>query len=549
MKVYTVHQSYHAEENSVIDVIDISKFLDVSKYPLKDAWINVGGWQSWNPGFEVEPGKKQESLECKIIKGWNQYLVFPESKFKASKNLVLGQFVCYARWENFYLCFVSAGNISSLLPPVQFIFDRTKNTVSIEIADKNNNWKRDDITAKIEIFTADSYFDCKDKLKDIFGSNHFEQIKELGMNPGGWESWYNHYANINEKLILDDLEALKSTKNIITEGNYSSLIFQVDDGWEKALGLWEPRTDRFPGGMVNIVNKIEEKHCIPGLWIAPFIVDLRCDTAAAHPQWLLRDEKGNLVPAGFNPLWGSDGTFYCWDLSQDDVLDWIFSCISKAINEWGFRYLKLDFLYAGMLYGKFANGEAAYKWYSRAIKLLTSIRRSPDGKPVFYLGCGVPFELSFKYFPLSRIGCDTLEHWENKLLKFINWNGRNSAYLNIKDTLGHAMWNQVIFANDPDVLFIRNKNCSLTEKQKLLIAYVDIMFGSQLMYSDDPTNDNSEEENLLTRAIVDINSSLKEEDWGVCPIGKDTYKIFTRDGNRQGEINLSKDNSYIRIMR
>ena len=58
MKIYTVHQDYHAKENSIIDIIDLSKIIDVKKYSLADAWINVGGWQSWNPGFEVEPGKK-----------------------------------------------------------------------------------------------------------------------------------------------------------------------------------------------------------------------------------------------------------------------------------------------------------------------------------------------------------------------------------------------------------------------------------------------------------------------------------------------------------
>ncbi|MCR4735082.1 MAG: alpha-galactosidase [Treponema sp.] len=546
MKIYTVHQDYHAKENSIIDVIDISKFLDVEKYPLKTAWINVGGWQSWNPGYEIEPGKKQEKLTC-FIKGWNQYLRFPESNYQPSKKLVLGQFICYARWDDFYLCFASSGNVTSTLPPVQFIFNRSNNTVTIEIADKNNDWKRDDITAKIEIFTANSFFDCKDKLKDIFGDSHFEQLRDLGKNPGGWESWYNHYANINEKLVLDDLSALKNTKNILTEGNFSSIVFQIDDGWEKSLGDWEPRKDRFPNGLKSIVQKIEEEHCIPGLWIAPFIVDIRSDIALQHPEWLLRDKKGNLVPAGFNPLWGSDGTFYCWDLSQDTVLDWIFSVISKAVNDWGFRYLKLDFLYAGMLYGKYVNGDAAYKWYTRAIKMLTSIRRSPEGLPVFYLGCGIPFELSFKYFPLSRIGCDTYEHWENKILKFMNWNGRNSAFLNVKDTIGHAMWNQVVFANDPDVIFIRSKNCSLTEKQKILIAAVDAMFGSQIMYSDDPSNVANEAEELLTKAIIRIIDSTKEKEWGVKALGHEMYEVFTRDKGRHGDISLSSEKAFVRI--
>ena len=78
--------------------------------------------------------------------------------------------------------------------------------------------------------------------------------------------------------------------------------------------------------------------------------------------------------------------------------------MEKAINVWGFRYLKLDFLFAGMIDGKFANGGSAYIWYDRAVKKLTRRVINSSGERVAYLGCGLPFESSFMYFPLSRIG-------------------------------------------------------------------------------------------------------------------------------------------------
>ena len=564
MKIYNAEKSYKAKENSVVGVINLIDYVNPD-YKIKDAWINVGGWQSWNPGFEVGPGKIQPSLKCHLIKGWNQYLVFPETKFKTSKNQVLGQFVCYLRWNDFYLVFASVGNVNNaswavnglagrkiageasdfpgnedFLPPVQFIFDRKKNQVLIEICDKNQTWEKGQIQAKIEIFTADSYFDCKNKLKEIFGSNHFEKIEGLGKNPGGWESWYNHYANINEKLILEDLAALNQSQNIITKGNFSSRIFQIDDGWEKNLGDWDFREDRFPQGLKNLAEKIENQSYIPGLWLAPFIIDSRSQTAKNHPDWLLRKENGRLLVAGFNPLWGKNGSFYCLDLSNTEVLNHLDRIMDKVINDWGFRYLKLDFLYAGMLYGKGQADDAAYKFYLRAVKKLTSRRQTKAGKPVFYLGCGLPFELSFNYFPLSRIGCDTYEKWENSLSKKLNWNGRNSAYLNLKDTLGHALWDKTIFANDPDVLFIRKENCWLSLAEKELIAKVDILFGSQLMYSDDPAKSSSEEEKL-TGEILDFWEKYKDEEFGLRQTGTDFYEIFSKSGKYKGQINLGKE--------
>ena len=170
MKTYTAHTNYHADTNSIIEKLKLAELVDEKEFSISEAWINVGGWQSWNPGFEVAPGKQQPSLTNRLIKPWNNYLVFPNTTFKPDKNLVLAQFISYLRWGDFYLVFASVGNVSRVLPPVQFIFDRRDNTITIEICDKGNDWRRDDITAQIEIFTASSFFECKDKLREIFDS-------------------------------------------------------------------------------------------------------------------------------------------------------------------------------------------------------------------------------------------------------------------------------------------------------------------------------------------------------------------------------------------
>ena len=539
MKTYTAHTNYHADTNSIIEKLKLADLVDEKEFSISEAWINVGGWQSWNPGFEVAPGKQQPSLINRLIKPWNNYLVFPNTTFKPDKNLVLAQFISYLRWGDFYLVFASVGNVSRVLPPVQFIFDRRDNTITIEICDKGNDWRRDDITAQIEIFTASSFFECKDKLREIYDSLHFSKISHLGKTPGGWESWYNHYANINEKLILEDLEALQKTENIISKGTFSSKIFQIDDGWEQALGDWNVRQDRFPNGLAPLVEQIDSAGFIPGLWIAPFIIDSRSQTAQKHPEWLLHDlnPKRPLVPAGYNPLWGKNGTFYCLDLSRDEVIDYLDKLMETVINEWGFRYIKLDFLYAGMLFGDYEYPTASYKIYNRAVAKLTSRLTNKKGQPVAYLGCGLPFELSFKYMPLSRIGCDTYEHWKNKMARALNWNGRNEAYLNLKDTLGHALWNNTVFANDPDVIFVRTQNCSLSEEEKLLIAKTNIIFGSQFMYSDDPGTEGTVERKLANR-INEFRNKYAAQEFGLIQTQEDIFKVFNRDRSIEGTIDL-----------
>ena len=566
MKTYYSEETFTAVQNSIIDTLNISEFIQSEENTAKNAWINIGGWQSWNPGFELEPGKKQPSLHCHVLKQWNTYIEFPGTKARPSKNIVLGQFFTYLRWNNTYLVFVSCGNINkeikpakevTPLPPVQFIINRKYNTVSIELCDTGKSWNKNELQAKIEIFTATSYFEVKDKLKELFGSSEattpsdplfasrFNQLHFLGKRIYGWESWYNHYQKINEGLILRDLEAIKQTENLISlcenyTTNQKNIIFQIDDGWEKQLGTWEIDEKLFPNGLKSITEKIEEAGFIPGLWIAPFIVDLRSKSATEHPEWLLRDKNGYLVKAGFNPRWGADGTFYCLDLSRQDVLEYLDKLLYTIINEWGFRYIKLDFLYAGMHVGAHFDGKSAYESFANALKLITCRKQTSTGKFVAYLGCGTPFEMSFNELPLSRTGCDTYEHWKNKLLRFLNWNGRNEAYLNVKDTLGRAMWNKIIFVNDPDVIFIRKNNCSLTDDEKRLIALAAILFGNQIMYSDDPADCTSPEEIALSKEINAMIQQYSSEEFGILPKGDDFYRLFTRSGRFEGYIDLGK---------
>ncbi|MBQ0039800.1 MAG: alpha-galactosidase [Treponema sp.] len=512
----------------------------------KKSWVSPGGWQSWNPSFEVAPHSRLSSLKCHVVPQWNAYLQVPGHKYKRNRNNILCQFVAYLRNGSRYFFICSTGRVENnvCLPPLYYEVDRSKAVVRIIACDQGKVWNQDEKAAEVCFFECDSYFTAKDCLSKLYENDRFDCLSFLGKEPGGWESWYNHYANIDENLVLEDLASLSCTENVISTlylKEKKPAVFQIDDGWEKGLGFWEPNA-RFPSGLKFITEKIESASMIPGLWIAPFIVDIRNPVYAEHPDWILRDEKGKLVKAGYNPAWGKHGTFYALDLSNNQVLTWIDGVIDTAINVWGFRYLKLDFLYAGMLYGRHANGGSAYEWFDRAIKKLTSRKFNKDGMPVAYLGCGTPLELSFNVMPLSRIGCDTFEHWENKIARRIGWNGRNSACLNLKDTIGHAIWNKSIFWCDPDVIFARKENCTLSDDEKKLIAFTAFAFGNQVMYSDDPAKCTGSDEHEMTKEICAMKKKFADEEFSVESILEDIFEIKSRSGKYRGYINISDRN-------
>ena len=532
MKEYFSKDSYLAKENTILDTIDLTPFLDSRK--IKDAFINVGAWQSWNPGFEIEPGKKQDSLKNLCIKNWNKWLVFPESKFKPSKKIVLSSFLSYLRFDDFYLLLMSVGNISNKLPPLQFIIDRKTAKVTLEIADKGKNWNKGELQAQIEIITASSFVNAKNTILAYFGRPMQEKFL-------GWESWYNYYEKIDENIILSDLNQINQSPNLIKLAGQEfpefKKVFQIDDGWQISLGDWNCNTKLFPSGLKSLTQKIEENGYIPGIWCAPLIIDIRSKFAIEHPDYILRDKKGNLVKAGWNPRWGVNGIYYCLDLSHDGVQKHLKNLMNKIINEWGFRYIKLDFLFAGMLYGSFAKNNAAYENFHIVSKILTEIKKNNDGKDIYYLGCGMPMEMGFKNFPLSRIGCDTYEHWDNSFMRRIKWNGRASAYLNLKDTLGKALWNGTVFQCDPDVIFIRTNKCSLTLEEKKIIAFVNSVFGSQIMFSDNLSLTTEEEK--ITLDILDVIKQYQKENFSIKYLGNDLYQVQSL--NYLGTIDLGKN--------
>lgn len=551
------------------------KTLEICK--RSDFYFYASGYQSWGFGGELSPGEKPKKY-IPLIPQWKKYFEFPGVSAKNGKFLE-GYFVIYLRWnfgaENFYLVLASTGNVGNSdseknpLPPVKFYVDRKKRQIFVTIYSDGKKWSENEKMAEISVFASSDFFDLKEKIASLFAADkiqRFERLEFLNSNEkndekdkitiGGWESWYNHYADINEKIISGDLKSLGKTENLINTHflqKKKPCVFQVDDGWEKSLGDWDANLSRFPAGMKLLASSISEKGYVPGLWLAPFILDLRSEKAKNHPEWILRDEKGKPVSAGFNFLWGAafgknqpgfPYSYFCLDLSQSEVQNYLDSLLEKVVNDWGFRYVKLDFLFAGMLRGKFKNGGAAYEWFDRAVKILTKRNVNKNGERVAYLGCGMPFESSFNSFPLSRIGPDTKEDWDFDALRRINFPSRPGAFANLQSTLGHSFWDGAIFVNDPDVVFLRYENISLSDKEKTLVALVNFLFASQIMHSDDPVNFD-EREKIFTKKIEELFEKFAGEEFGLVNKNSKQFFIFSKNGKYSGFINL--DDKKIRV--
>lgn len=540
---------------------DAAAFADRRKIHLQ-----AGGWQSWSAGWELAD---KERLPRRV-------LAVPELRAFTNRQdddpgpgETVGHFIAYLRSGDRYLCLASLGGrgvcgaapVEEALPPLSYRFRRSLRRVEIEAFCGDADWAEGTPIARLAVFLAEGFFAFKDVLSGLYGpAERFGELGFLGdpgvpparaasgpgadgdgrFVPGGWESWYNHYTDIRESLILEDLSALAATANLIARyyvQRGKPTVFQIDDGWERAVGEWEVDEHRFPRGLRPVADEIAEAGYIPGLWLAPFLVTRASAVYRDRPEWLLRDRRGEPVVAGYNDKW--DKRFFCLDLSRKDVLDYLGALMGRAVDEWGFRYLKLDFMYAGLLEGAFAEGGSAFRHYRRALEVLTARKADGNGAPVAYLGCGVPFEASYPFFPLSRIGADTKEAWDWPLVRAIRHVGRPSAYVNLQDTIGRSYLNGTIFVSDPDVVFMRTGRMDLADNEKELIALVNFLLAGQIMFSDDPSEYRTGgEEARLTDRIVALYDELDRDEYGAVRIGKDVFRLESRSGRIAGVLNL-----------
>src|SRR5438046_10330438 len=148
--------------------------------------------------------------------------------------------------------------------------------------------------------------------------------------------------------------------------------------------------DRFPHGHAWLTDRIHARGFKAGLWVAPFGVAEASGVPTTQTDWLLRDASGPVV-CETREAWG--GKVYALDGAHPQVQQWLFDLARRAVREWGYDYLKIDFLLwatAGEAhYGGLTHAEA----YRKGLAAL----RDGLGTEAFLVGCGAPLQHAVGY--------------------------------------------------------------------------------------------------------------------------------------------------------
>lgn len=382
-------------------------------------------------------------------------------------------------------------------------------------------------------YTLLHIFHKEGKESEIFDEwSSLYHPQEQSIPPGratGWTSWYHYYDRINEKIIHTNLQ------------HFDTLaidFFQVDDGYQRSVGEWTQTNRKFPHGLKVLADSIHASGKKAGLWIAPFVCERNSPLVKQHPDWLLHDENGKLLKAGYNPGWS--GWYYAFDIYHPGFRVYLEAQMDTLLHVYGFDLIKADFLFAAGIQHR--NGKTRGEIMADAMAWLRAMTR---GK--LLLGCGVPLAPAFKRVDYCRIGNDIHTAWEFRLLRKLGASERPSTLSSLTNTIARRQLNGRFFTNDPDVYILRRKKNKLHPHQRFTNFIVNQLFGGLLFTSDDISQYDATTLALYRRGlhtpppqITAIypagsgNAYLVTGMYGDCPV----HTLINLD-NRQREIQFS----------
>lgn len=279
------------------------------------------------------------------------------------------------------------------------------------------------------------------KLGEIFGRI------EKKPAPRVWCSWYSLYTTIDERSLAKVFRDL---------GDLPFDVLQVDDGWQLAIGDWEPNS-KFPSGLSALAAQIRATGRSAGLWLAPLIATRSSRLFREHEEWFLKDDRGRFVSAGFN--WGQ--LLHALDTTHPGVLEWL-AALMRKVRAWGFDYLKLDFLSAGALPGRRYENIPRETAYRQGLQVI----RAASGQDAYILASIAPILPTIGLCDALRIGPDVAGHWESQREAVLLFNHTTPGLRNAIRTSVHRLWLDQLVQLDPDVAYFGSRENDLTVGQK-----------------------------------------------------------------------------------
>ena len=354
-------------------------------------------------------------------------------------------------------------------------------------------------------------------------------IGEMKPIPAGWSSWSCLYGHVTEDHV--NKQAKHLAENWLCRG---ADLVQVDDGWQVGGsfgGIWTPEPVAFAGGIPALRKAVTDLGLRLGLWLSPGLIVDESDMFDVMHDCLLKKD-GKLIKSfgGDEALSATkNGSVYSLDIGKDKVLDYLREIFTRAKDEYGAVYFKIDFVMNLLLRlvsdGSRVEYEDGYsvELYRRYIRTI----RETVGEDIFLLACGSPIGESVGIFDSIRISPD------------ITWEGADNpshpgAWTILSGCATSAMLRSPmhgkVFINDPDALLLRdfqtdrgNDGFKLNYEEAKMWATVCAMSGGHILINEEIDRISHERRELMTNILPPLGLAARPADFYEYPKCTEAY--------------------------
>jgi hypothetical protein len=214
----------------------------------------------------------------------------------------------------------------------------------------------------------------------------------------GWWSWTAYYYGVTEGTMLTNADWL--AQNLLATGYR---YFQIDEGYQFARGEYATADGTaFPDGMAAMGHHIENDGLTFGLWAAPFQVSERSWVYQHHRDWLVHNLRGEPIHIG--KVYGKGEELYALDTTDPGAQEYLRQTYRTLVNDWGARFLKLDFMDAASVEGVFSRPNTTAL---QALRIGLEVIRETVGDNVVLDKDGSPMLTPVGIVDTGRISQDT----------------------------------------------------------------------------------------------------------------------------------------------
>jgi len=368
------------------------------------------------------------------------------------------------------------------------------------------------------------------------------QPKEIGKwNGYGTWDYFGH-----DFTIEDVTSNMMHTKALYDKAN----VIQLDASWWVNRGDYLETRSNLPGGMKGVAKIINDNGFVAGLHLDGMRAVKTSNVFKDHPDWFLKDQDGKTIYA---PLREQLRVFF--DYSNPEVCDYMKNVLKTMTTDWGYKYIKVDFLCFGLNRDIFSIvKDTTVKKIVAFDTTMTSMERSRAGfkamregiGEAFFLGCSSVFGPNFGYIDGLRTGPDIDPRFE-------------SYRSHVLQNAGNFYLNQAVVQNDADYIVVRNKEDEdsnraqgknkfggdVTLNEAAMWADYVTLFGGIKLSSDDLNLLRPERKELVKKAfsIKTCNRFIPIDLWDKAKNNEDAFNIMLGTNDQRVYLALFNWNS------